>query len=539
MTGFEDSIKSLEKPPYTMRFIHLLVLLLFSCTLWANTDSLDVKMQENNTAFANSLSVPFGGGSEIEIDSSEQVLLRTAQSLTQAKNTKEALEQYQNLLALLLPNLDKEDILANPTDSDLDFPSPLLIYTLSEKAKLLESLADGIDKKNTSLQAALSCRELVVAALFQLRQSYHGKQLSYNNTLSERKEEQAAIRLAYSLYEKTNDPSFLLRCFRLMERSKKTALSYALIHPHDFRLANLPSVELKEMASLKKNVIRAKAKWVNALHHKTAIPEKQLTSLEENYLKGKKHFLKKISSFSKKYPQIYALLYNESIVTVGEIQNRLERPEQVFLSYYNTDDYLYGFVITRSGLKAKRIEKTENLDTQIFQLHQILQSNKEETHDCAEFNNLALQLYQQLLQPFEPLQEELIIVPDGAIGYVPFNALLTEAPTKTCAFSSYSFLLHKYQISMHYSSEEFAKDAFAKNKKTWGRFMAISEDDKSYVHTLVKQLGGNWIKRERSTEDLLVKTMHVHPLLLFANEVVSYNGDERSRSPLLWLADQS
>ena len=48
--------------------------------------------------------------------------------------------------------------------------------------------------------------------------------------------------------------------------------------------------------------------------------------------------------------------------------------------------------------------------------------------------------------------EKLIIIPDGILGYVPFEALLTEKPPRPDAMSAYKYLIQDHQISYCYSA---------------------------------------------------------------------------------------
>ena len=47
--------------------------------------------------------------------------------------------------------------------------------------------------------------------------------------------------------------------------------------------------------------------------------------------------------------------------------------------------------------------------------------------------------------------KELIIIPDGALSYLPFEALLTRLPKKITRFKSHAYLLRQYAIQYNYS----------------------------------------------------------------------------------------
>ena len=73
----------------------------------------------------------------------------------------------------------------------------------------------------------------------------------------------------------------------------------------------------------------------------------------------------------------------------------------------------------------------------------------------ANYTRTACQLYEKLLAPVADwLTPELVVIPDGVLGYLPFEALLTAPPPKEAEgrFSHYEYLLKKHQVSYCYSA---------------------------------------------------------------------------------------
>ncbi|MFK7810171.1 MAG: CHAT domain-containing protein [Saprospiraceae bacterium] len=509
-----------------MRLITLLILLLTTVCLPAQSDSLSTSSAETNEVDNLNLNSHWG------IDTTDQVALNQIAEFAENGNTEEALKRYQLWLTQLLPEFNKTDIAENPSESDLYYASPLVLKILLEKASLLEKQADPKDKSGNSLEQVLEINELVIDALFHLRQNYQGAALAYENGQAERELEWKAVNLAYQLYEKSNNPSYLLRCFRLVEKSKKAGMLNALIQPQTAQLANVPKEDLEELSNRKLKVAALKSEWANVLNDSNNKNTEAANRAKNDYITARKAYNRKVSEFSKRFPTVYGLRYNEAIVTVGEIQNRLESADQVLLSYYFTDEYLYGFVITLNGLKAKRLKRPANLDAGIMRLHEILK-NEEEQSDCTTYDSLALQMYETLIQPFEPLKKQVIIIPDEGIGYLPFNALLSTAPPGSCNFSNYPFLLNKYQISLHYDAEEFAKEAYANNTVTNCDFTILNSDEKQSA-SFIK---GENVKIGSSKEKELVSNMQSTPLVLLTDDLTAYTGKERGKTEFLWYAE--
>jgi CHAT domain-containing protein len=507
-----------EQTTHIMRLFALLLLLLYTESITAQTTDSPV-----NAIWTTSAS----------LDSSDQVFLTQAQALLSQGDTEGGLAQYQLWINQLLPEFNNEDPAANPDESDLYYSSPSLVSALLGKAKLLEQQANPKDRSGLALEPALTCRELIVDALFHLRQNEHGAALSYEKLQAHRQQEWEAINLAYLLYEKSNNPSYLLRCFRLVEKSKKAALINTLVHPKNHQLASVPPNVLAQLANEKTAIGRLHAAWAHEMLVSNNSITKAVNDAKDNYINARKAYNRKLSEFSKSYPQVYGLRHNESIVTVGEIQKRLQAKEQVLLSYYQTADYLYGFVFTVNGMKAKRLGLPPELNRQIGRFHTMLK-NKEELQNCAAYNELAFRLYEILIKPFEPLAKEVVIIPDGLIGFIPFNALLYQSAGNSCTFEEHPFLLHKYQVNLHYSAEAFAKDAYAERKKKNNRFDVLAPPNQAYAKKLSKEFGWHFTPAENLSTELVLSSIPSASLVLIANELICKSDAEGTLGALLW-----
>ena len=55
------------------------------------------------------------------------------------------------------------------------------------------------------------------------------------------------------------------------------------------------------------------------------------------------------------------------------------------------------------------------------------------------------------------MPKQITIIPDGVLGYIPFEALLRKLPTNSTKFSEHAYLLNDYQISYAYSATLYKK----------------------------------------------------------------------------------
>ena len=113
-----------------------------------------------------------------------------------------------------------------------------------------------------------------------------------------------------------------------------------------------------------------------------------------------------------------ASLVSVTSMTVAEIQTLIPADETL-IEYYYTDKDLYAFVLTSQGLSAMRLEGG-SLAEEIRTFRKSL-----ENISSASYETLSRQLFHKLVKPAESSlhTRKLIIVPHGALHYLPFYAL--------------------------------------------------------------------------------------------------------------------
>ncbi len=165
--------------------------------------------------------------------------------------------------------------------------------------------------------------------------------------------------------------------------------------------------------------------------------------------------------FEKNYPEYYRLKYDLRTVSLDYVQDSLLQPGQTLLEYFVGDSSIYLFLVQPKNYEVIEIKK----DTAFEQWVEDLTRNGiygyygkkgvSKGKSIANYGTSAYQLYETLIAPIKaklPKDEKLIIIPDGILGYVPFEALLTQKPPRPDAISAYKYLIQDHQISYCYSA---------------------------------------------------------------------------------------
>lgn len=162
------------------------------------------------------------------------------------------------------------------------------------------------------------------------------------------------------------------------------------------------------------------------------------------------------------YKDYYQLKYSDASVTTADIQKKLKKNEVVIEFVLNENDSLpelYSFLLTNSEKQFIKQEITPSFLDQIQTVFHFMSNSRymfTKNEDSKDFCIASHILYQKLIAPFttEIGSKKLIIIPDGKLSYIPFDALLEELPdtNATINFSQLSYLLKNNCINYSYST---------------------------------------------------------------------------------------
>jgi CHAT domain-containing protein len=194
------------------------------------------------------------------------------------------------------------------------------------------------------------------------------------------------------------------KAFEYVERSKSRALVDLLASKQQFAIR---SGDREEIAAILKKL--------ETLEYEGKIQETD-ESLEQ-ISQRRSGNLETASRLRSKAPEM-ASLVTVTGVSAEAIQSRIA-PDETLVAYYYSEDELYVFLLTRTELKARKLEG-QNLQGDILGFRASL-----EDPGSDGYVSWARKLYERLIRPLERdlANPHLIVIPHGILHYLPFNAL--------------------------------------------------------------------------------------------------------------------
>jgi CHAT domain-containing protein len=169
-----------------------------------------------------------------------------------------------------------------------------------------------------------------------------------------------------------------------------------------------------------------------------------------------------LTRLSKEHPDYFNLRYGEPHVSVADLRKQLVTPEQSLLAYAITGEHVYMLVVCTDTAALVRATN-KGLAEAVKALNEAVASR-----DAGAYTRTAHQLHQIVFAPVAKMltTQRLLIIPDGALHTVNFEALLDAACTPA-DFRSH-LLLQRYAIAYLLSATTAVQFADLTRERTKG-----------------------------------------------------------------------
>lgn len=347
-----------------------------------------------------------------------------------------ALLTYQEALQANVQDFTSHDPAINPS-LEKYYNGSRLLHTLLFKAQAYEARYNGRSLKFSDLKEALSVLAICDTLIDVLRQ--HTSNESDKMLLGAIASEVYAdgVRIAHlAAINALKKESFFEKAFYFAEKSKSAVLLETISDANAKSFAGIPSELLDE----EKNLKSAIALNARKLAEKPS-PEEEGSLRERSF-----NLMRRYNAFIRKletdYPDYFNLKFNTELPSIAQIQSMLNDSTGV-LSYFIDDknNHVYIFLIYKQQYRVWQRAIARDFDKYITGIRNGLYFQEINT-----FKKSAYTLGRTLIPPLPSPITDLVILPTGRLGLIPFETLLTDDPQKINDYSEMPYLLRRLNI---------------------------------------------------------------------------------------------
>ncbi len=230
-----------------------------------------------------------------------------------------------------------------------------------------------------------------------------------------RKVFEKGLNTCWELYNNIQEEEYLEKAFELSETNRNTTLLEGLQDSQFKLFGDIPEDLLQLEKQIKKELVNVKMDLY--YENNSSNPNKEILSelLDKRIIVSSK--LDSLQSeFALNYPKYKFLKYQNKIIKITNVQKELDKKTQL-ITYFLGDHNLYTFTITQDKVMFKKNKNANIIVEEIDKLKAGL--NTQQNIDIASNN-----LYEFLLKDkLDRSKNNLIIIPDNVINYIPFEIL--------------------------------------------------------------------------------------------------------------------
>ncbi len=356
----------------------------------------------------------------------------------------EALQYFQQAIATVASSFEPKSIYDNPKIETVR-SEVVLLSALEAKANALEVRAKTRQSYQKDISASFQTYSLASDLIDKMNRRYSAEYSKLNLTQKFSRVYEGAVRTAMQLFDETKKELHQEKAFTFAEKSKARLLLEAMNDSKAKQFAGVPDSVLRkeyqvkvDLSSLEKNLNEEVLKGKKS-------DQKKITQWRSRLFSLKRTYESHINQLEKKYPKYFSLKYQARTATIKELQQKLLGTNDALIEYVAGDSALAIIVVTKKSFNIVSVPVDAMFETSIRQFREGITDKQ-----FVQYTKNAFELYNTLLRPVQSLVggKNLIIVPDGMVHQIPFEALLMEELSRSDnSYADLPYLLKKHSVS--------------------------------------------------------------------------------------------
>ncbi|MFH6965738.1 CHAT domain-containing protein [Flavobacterium sp. FlaQc-28] len=432
--AFETSIKNLEKEKGQSETLSNSYRNLASMNRqWQRFDLADFYMQKAEKLF---LETP-----NQQLRKLAKLYYEKALLFFDEQKYDESSNEITRIFKTLIPNYNSKNILPNQNQL---YAETVLADALDLQAEMLK-----FKQPKKALQAfdlSFYIEDLLMNSLV-----YENSKILMQ--LRSRNRTEKCISIYAELFKKENKMQYLEEAFQLSERTKSGILQR---YRSNFKNASAEEKQLlQELQNLNNAIIKEQQKGNSAN-----------ISRINNFIKKQNEFM-----ISLKKVQLKNADYVPEKCDLKGLFSKLENDKAVMVYYFMGFENQYFFTLQNNTISLNRLNTSHTSIPKIVQFVDYFNDANAITNDISGYKKCGKQVFDILKLPNNSVYQNLIIIPDGILNFLPFEALITQE-SNTTNFAKMHYLLNDFKIAYNTSASIYlnSKPVLKSDKTVLGVF---------------------------------------------------------------------
>jgi len=356
-------------------------------------------------------------------------------------NFLSALNYYQKSMSAIFDHFEPAGICDNP-DFSTYTNTETLFNVLFDKAGTLMKYWNQT-KNDTTLYCANELYRVIYTRLDELINSdfLENSSMQIYHRFADGLDKSIACSVA--LYEMNKDEKFLEQAWQYMEKNKYFLLHKALVNANTFGSDNDRKVarQIDEINMKLQRVVNQDTVFI--------LSNKLLDYLNE---KGRAQHSENETAIN--------ISGDSTVLTLDNIRTLVADKSEFLVEFHWSEECAYIFLMYQGRANVLKIENTQKLQEAIQDYAGTISQYSADNKDFVTFTKAAYTLYRELFKPIEDrllqdkngeLAARMIIIPDGPLATLPFEAFVMSPDTTSHSYWELDYLCRKYIVNYAYS----------------------------------------------------------------------------------------
>lgn len=403
---------------------------------------------------------------------------------------------YQKSLIANTTSFSDTSIYAQPK-FEISLNQYFLLTSLYDKAIVLERMYNE-EKINAEMVLSYNTLQLCDSLINTLRNKHrdYQDQIILSRTASQIYE--SAIRVGFELYKRTNDQKYLDHVFYFTEKNKSEVLTNSIDDISAKKLSLLPDSLLDFEQNIKIEQTYYESQLVQQKSQKNGYDTVKFSYNKNRLFRLNRKHDSLILALEQSYPRYHQLKYKNNTIDLEELQQKIDK-NTALIEYFEGDSSIYILTITKNDFIVSSIEDQATMNENIDKFRKVTELWREAQQTDAsylKYVSSAYELYKSLIKSnIDSLSknqeiENLIIIPDGKLSYLPFELLIKgDTSGITGDYTSLDYLIKDYNISYGYSASLlYQNNSVSNRKKPESRYLGFAPSYKNSLSDSAQSL---------------------------------------------------